>query len=89
MFDGKTADAQYWMGSVYAYVALNNHIYDTDTKKVTFTLSFCKEGAVKSWAQSTARHVLPDYITPAVSARDRKNYQGEPQGKAILIVSIL
>ena len=44
-FDGKAADAQYWMGSVYAYVALNSHIYDTDTKKITFTLSFCKEGA--------------------------------------------
>ena len=49
-FSGKAEDAQYWLGSVYAYIALNSHIYDSDTKKITFALSFCKEGAAKSWA---------------------------------------
>ena len=43
-FDGKTADTSYWIGSVYAYISLNNHIYDNDNKKVMFALSFCREG---------------------------------------------
>ena len=50
IFDGKSADASYWMGSVHAYIALNRHIYNDDTKKITFALSYCKEGAAKSWA---------------------------------------
>ena len=49
-FEGKATDASYWIGSVHAYISLNSHIYDTDNKKVTFALSFCREGAAKNWA---------------------------------------
>ena len=49
-FNGKASDASYWIGSVHTYISLNMHIYDSDNKKVTFILSFYREGAMKSLA---------------------------------------
>ena len=60
VFDGKAADTQYWIGSVYAYVALNSHIYTTDTRKIMFALSFCQEGAAKIWALGYYKNVMKD-----------------------------
>ena len=45
---------------MHAYISLNSHIYDSDTKKVTFTLSFCKEGAAKSWALGCYKQAMKD-----------------------------
>ena len=44
-FDGSSSKASAWMDSVKLYLLINNTIYDSDQKIITFTLSFMKEGS--------------------------------------------
>ena len=62
-FNGSASKASAWIDSVQVYLLINNTIYDTDQKKITFTLSFMKEGSASTWASTATKHALAK--TPA------------------------
>ena len=49
-YDGKEATFQAWIRSVKLYLLVNEEIYDTDQKKITFAFSFIKKGSILGWA---------------------------------------
>src|SRR6267154_4032647 len=50
-FDGQPKHAQRWITAVMCYTTTNAHIYDTDTKKVVYTLSYLQNGPAESWVE--------------------------------------
>jgi hypothetical protein len=48
-FGGKWDELTEFLQDVQLYLAVNDDIYNTDKKKIAFTLSFMSEGDVKSW----------------------------------------
>ena len=49
-FDGNPKKARAWINNTQLYLLVNKDVYDHDDKKVTFALSFMKEGAAGLWA---------------------------------------
>ncbi|KIN93293.1 hypothetical protein M404DRAFT_36227 [Pisolithus tinctorius Marx 270] len=49
-FDGDQKNAMSWLYSVQTYLLVNEELYDTDTKKVVYALSYMKKGVAHSWA---------------------------------------
>ncbi|KIN99243.1 hypothetical protein M404DRAFT_30675 [Pisolithus tinctorius Marx 270] len=49
-FDGDQMNAMGWLFAVQTYLMVNKEIYDTDTKKVVYVLSYMKKGVAHSWA---------------------------------------
>ena len=49
-YDGKKATFQAWIRFVKLYLLVNEKIYDTNQKKITFALLFMKKGSVLGWA---------------------------------------
>ena len=49
-YDGKEVTFQAWIRSVELYLLINEEIYDTDQKKITFALSFMKKESALGWA---------------------------------------
>ena len=49
-FDGNPKKARAWINNTQLYLLVNKDVYDHNDKKVTFTLSFMKEGAARLWA---------------------------------------
>ena len=45
-YNGKEVTFQAWIRSIKLYLLINKEIYDTDQKKIAFTLSFIKKGSV-------------------------------------------
>ncbi|KAF9218439.1 hypothetical protein BS17DRAFT_822911 [Gyrodon lividus] len=52
VFDGNTDDAVQWMHSVISYFKLNDHVYNSNKKKIIATLSFMNKGTTASWAEA-------------------------------------
>ena len=50
-FTGERAKAKQFISSCELYFAVNGSIYDTDTKKVAFALSFMTGGAAAAWKE--------------------------------------
>ena len=48
-FTGKRSDLDKFLQEVELYLEINDEIYDTDKKKIAFTLSFMTEGDAESW----------------------------------------
>ena len=48
-FDGNPKKARAWINNTQLYLLVNKDVYDHDDKKVTFALSFMKEGAAGLW----------------------------------------
>jgi hypothetical protein len=48
-FGGKRDELTKFLQDVQLYLAVNDDIYNTDKKKIAFTLSFMSEGDAKSW----------------------------------------
>jgi hypothetical protein len=51
-FSGERKKLDTFLMEVEMYLAMNNDIYDTDKKKIIFTLSFMKDGTAGAWKQS-------------------------------------
>ncbi|KAF9218922.1 hypothetical protein BS17DRAFT_719091 [Gyrodon lividus] len=51
-FDSNTDDATQWMYSVISYFKLNNHVYDSNKKKIIAALSFMNKRTAASWAKA-------------------------------------
>ena len=66
-FDGDHEKFTPWMLSVRTYLALNAHIYDTDEKLVSFTLSYMTGGSALAFKENYIEKCISDgvhfYIT--------------------------
>lgn len=51
-FKGNMNDATRWKYTVWAYVAMNAHVYTTDDKKIILALNHMTEGSAGTWAQN-------------------------------------
>jgi Ty3 transposon capsid-like protein/Zinc knuckle len=50
-FTGKREDLKKFLQDTSLYILVNDKIYDTDVKKIAFTLSFMNEGDAASWKE--------------------------------------
>ena len=50
IFDGNPKKARAWINNTQLYLLVNKDVYNHDDKKITFALSFMKEGAAELWA---------------------------------------
>jgi hypothetical protein len=55
-YDGNRENATRFVAQVSAYLDLNDEIYNTDKKKIIFTLSFMKTGTVGTWMEDFVMH---------------------------------
>ncbi|PPQ94331.1 hypothetical protein CVT25_000306 [Psilocybe cyanescens] len=51
VFDGDRTKSKSFIQDCYLYMDINEDIYNTDKKKITFILSFCMEGGAKLWKE--------------------------------------
>ena len=51
-FKGKKDKATKFIHEVELYLHINKYIYDTNEKKITFTLSFMTDGAAAAWKEA-------------------------------------
>ena len=49
-FNGSYETMISWMYSIQFYLIVNKKSYDTDAKKIAFTLSYMTEGSALTWA---------------------------------------
>jgi len=49
-FDGSYEKATQWLNSILFYLTVNEEVYNTDTKKITFALSYMTKGPALTWA---------------------------------------
>lgn len=57
-YDGNSETALQWFNSVTVYLILNKHIYDDDTNRIIFALSFMKSGPAAAWANTINEEAL-------------------------------
>ena len=50
IFDGNPKKARAWINNTQLYLLINKEVYDHNDKKITFALTFMKEGAAGLWA---------------------------------------
>ena len=50
-FKGKREDLKKFLQDTNLYLLVNSKVYDTDIKKIMFTLSFMNEGDAASWKE--------------------------------------
>ena len=50
-FNGKQEDLKKFLQDTNLYLLVNSKVYDTDIKKIVFTLSFMNKGDVASWKE--------------------------------------
>ena len=50
-FTGKREDLKNFLQDTNLYLLVNSKVYDTDIKKIAFTLSFMNEGDAASWKE--------------------------------------
>jgi Ty3 transposon capsid-like protein/Zinc knuckle len=48
-FDGKRNELDDFVQDIQLYLAINDDVYDSDKKRIAYTLSFMSEGDAKSW----------------------------------------
>ncbi|KIO05726.1 hypothetical protein M404DRAFT_25039 [Pisolithus tinctorius Marx 270] len=75
-FDGNQKNAMSWLYSVQTYLLVNEELYDTDTKKVVYALSYMKKDVAHSWAATFQKTSLeknpPSFSTFANFIKDFK-----------------
>ena len=49
-FDGSFDKSRSWMNTVQFYLVVNKAVYNTDEKKIAFTLSYMTKGSALTWA---------------------------------------
>jgi hypothetical protein len=60
-FDGKRGDLDEFIQDIQLYLTINDDVYDSDKKKIAYTLSFMSEGDAKAWKGQFVRNAT----TPA------------------------
>ena len=51
-WDGSRDKMTTFLNEVELYLAMNAHVFDTDEKKIIFTLSFMKQGTAGLWKEA-------------------------------------
>jgi hypothetical protein len=65
-FGGKQDELTEFVQDVQLYLAVNDDVYNTDKKKIAFTLSFMSEGDAKSWKGQFLQHAnKPTGLAPS------------------------
>jgi len=57
-FSGKREDLKKFLQKVIVYLLVNEKLYDTDMKRITFALSFMTEGEADSWQEEFIQNAL-------------------------------
>jgi hypothetical protein len=57
-FDGNRDNLENFLQDCQLYLAINEEVYNTDTKKIIFVLSFLKKGTALTWKESWAQEKL-------------------------------
>ena len=57
-FTGKREDLKKFLQDVRLYLHVNDKIYDNDTKKISFALSFMNDGDTASWKEQLLEDAL-------------------------------
>ena len=57
-FTGKRNEVEDFIQDVALYLEINNEIYNTDKKKIRYTLTFMNEGDAKSWKAQYIRNAI-------------------------------
>jgi len=57
-FDGSSSKATQWLLSVRLYLHLNQQLYDTDEKKIIFSLSYMTKDSAKVWSTTFTHTAL-------------------------------
>jgi hypothetical protein len=68
-FDGKPDHVKRWLGSVRRYLDVNDHIYNTEQKKVIFALSYMGDGPAENWVED-----FTDSTTTILTSGQPKGY---------------
>ena len=68
-FDGRPEHVKRWLGSVRRYLDVNDHIYNTDQKKVIFALSYMGDGPAENWVED-----FTDSTTTTLTSGQPKGY---------------
>ncbi|KIN98737.1 hypothetical protein M404DRAFT_31064 [Pisolithus tinctorius Marx 270] len=91
-FDGDQKNAMSWLYSVQTYLLVNEELYDTDTKRVVYTLSYMKKGVTHSWATTFQKTSLeknpPSFGTFADFVKDFKNSFTSPDTASTAITKL-
>ena len=59
-FTGKRNEIDNFLQDVALYLEINDEIYNTDKKKIGYTLTFMNEGDAKSWKAQYIRNAITD-----------------------------
>ncbi|KIO00898.1 hypothetical protein M404DRAFT_109614, partial [Pisolithus tinctorius Marx 270] len=70
-FDGNQKNAMSWLYSVQTYLLVNEELYDTDTKKVVYALSYMKKDAA-TFQKTSLEKNPPSFGTFADFVKDFK-----------------
>lgn len=62
-FNGDKTKARLFLAQCKMYLTLNSAIFDTDTKKIAFVLSFCKEGTAAAFAENALNEAITKNAT--------------------------
>jgi hypothetical protein len=72
-YNGNREHAIRFIAQVAAYLDLNDGIYNTDKKKIIFTLSFMKTGTAGTWMEDFITHA--NQKKPSLPAWSTKQIQ--------------
>ena len=61
-YDSSAEKATIWLQSILFYLNVNANVYNTDTKKIAFALSFMTKGATLSWAATFCNSAISGSI---------------------------
>ena len=57
-FDGSYDKSTQWLNAVQFYLLVNDKVYDTDNKKIAFTLSYMTKGSALTWATTFRQNAI-------------------------------
>jgi hypothetical protein len=60
-FDGSAAEALIFINSVQMYLLVNETVYDSDAKQITYALSHMTEGSALTWASTFRAKALSSF----------------------------
>ncbi|KIO02925.1 hypothetical protein M404DRAFT_55601, partial [Pisolithus tinctorius Marx 270] len=91
-FDGDQKNTMSWLFSVQTYLMVNEEVYDSDTKKVVYALSYMKKGVACSWAATFQKMSLeknpPSFGTFANFIKDFKASFTSPNSTGTAITKL-
>ena len=57
-FNGSYEKSTQWLNTVHFYLLINDKVYDTDNKMITFALSYMTKGSALTWATTFRQNTI-------------------------------